>query len=146
LLLAAGWVTQAIISNMNIVTPTQESLNDLEQRSFELFLENNKLITSLALLTFAAVGVFVQLQISGQAKEHLKSLPRWPIVGSMLLSALSLYFGFLTSENLSTLLRHDAFDLTENVISIPNNLQFFCFLAGVFCFGLFVLGALYSQE
>ena len=145
ILLLVGWGIQSYIAGRIVATETFPSLTELQERSFDLFLENNKLLTSLALLMIAGVGIFVQLLVKGELRIDVNSLPRWLLLVSMLFAALSIYCGYLASENLSTLLRHDAYDITLDAVSIPKQLQFYFFLGSIFCFGMFFSAVLYQR-
>lgn len=146
LLIVLGWILQSIISPQRIVVVTQSGFTDMEQRSFELFQEANRLLISLALLVFAGVGVFIQLLVTGEVNTRLVAMDRWPLILSLVLAASSLYFGHLTGENMSFLLRHGAYDPTIPLISIPKDLQFYCFLGAVCSFGIFIFEALYPRK
>jgi hypothetical protein len=92
------------------------------------------LLTTLATGLLAALGLFLT---SAQKQRDLAG-ELWPAALSALCVCLSIYFGYISSQNVGWAIEYSIPTLDLPKIQWPRELQFYALLLGVFFFADFV--------
>ena len=117
-------------------------LTSLQEKQFELFLEMNHLLVTLATLTLAGIGAFVfnryktGIVPSGQTARAIVS---WIFAG------LSLFAGYLADEKVAWMLKYKFFDLSNPQILWVTRAQFWLFIVSLLSLGLFFYFGLHER-
>jgi hypothetical protein len=124
-------LSEAIASGQTYVT----ELTELQEKQLELFNESNKLLTTLATVSFGALGALVFHRYKDQR------LPKGQVRRAMTASValgFSLFAGYVAQERVLTMLDVGFFDLFNRSIYWPTQVQFWSFLTAALVLGLFV--------
>jgi hypothetical protein len=118
-------VVESRISSLSVTEPLLDKLSDFESKQLDIFVEMNKLITTLATgLIAASVGFFVNRdQHADLTSADLRRASAIWISG-----ALSLYFGHLTYRQIEWMLATHFFNIFYPGVWWPARLQFVSFL------------------
>jgi hypothetical protein len=118
------------------------TLDALQEKQFQLFLEMNHLLVTLASLTLGAIGAFVFNRYkSGKLPTAQIALA----VFSWLFAGLSLLAGYLAYEKVIWMLKNKFFDLSNPQISWVTRGQFWFFIASLFFLGPFLYYGLHRD-
>jgi hypothetical protein len=120
---------------MVVAQPEKELATSFQMRQLDLWSEMNKLLIAFATVTIGAIGGFM-LQ---RDKAHPLSLPQLRRAAtSWFLCATSLYFGYLSYQQATQMLKHGVFDPLTARLWWPARAQFWAFLVSLILFGDFV--------
>lgn len=113
---------EIILSSHSISEEALSELKDFQTKQLDIFLEINKLLTTLASAAIAATAGF----FTGKRAANTKRLTAvWVCFG------LSLYAGFVTSQQVVWMLDKRFFNLYYPGIVWPSRIQFWGFLIGM---------------
>jgi len=101
-----------------------EKLTELQSKQLDSFNENNKLLTTLATALIGAITGFL-LHRDGNTRLERSDLRR--ATSAWTLAALSLYFGHLTSRQLTWMLQAQFFNVFHAAVLWPARAQFWTF-------------------
>jgi hypothetical protein len=125
-----------------VVGAQLSSLDDLQKRQLDAFLEMNGLVTTLTTGLLGALGF---LLLNGR-EVNRGPVTKWLAFGSALSAALSLFFGYVVYLTLSDMLGQGSFDLTIPSIFWARQAHFYLFLIAVLLFGDFAFHAFFTEE
>jgi hypothetical protein len=92
------------------------------------------LLTTLATGLLAGMGWF----FTNRSKRPYAARDLWPRVAGAFCACVSIYFGYISSQNITWLAENSIGNLDLPKIQWPRNLQFYALLLGVFCFADFL--------
>jgi hypothetical protein len=124
-------LSEAIASGQTHVT----ELNELQEKQLELFNESNKLLTTLATVSFGALGALIFHRYKDQ---RLPKSQIWRAMTASIALGFSLFAGYVAQERVLTMLDVGFFDLFNTSIYWPTQVQFWGFLTAALVLGLFV--------
>ncbi len=117
-------VETAIGSRPVIGEDRVDKLTELQSKQLDAFNENSKLLTTLATALIGAITGFL-LHREGNTRLERGDLRR--AIAAWTLAALSLYFGHLTSRQLTWMLQAQFFNLFHAAVLWPARAQFWTF-------------------
>ena len=132
-----------LIPSIPLLERKIDGLTPLQEKQLSLFLEQNKLLTSLATLVAGAVGGLVLNRGKG---EKLSPGDLRRAIASWLLLGVSLYCGHLAQGNLVWMLDKQFFNLYNAYVVWPNKLQFWTFLAAIIITADFIFSGLNPKQ
>ena len=94
----------------------------------------NNLLTTLATGLLAAMGWFV----TSKPDRRYSARTFWPAIVSALCVCISLYWGYISSQNVEWAIEHSIGAMDLEKIQLPRQLQFLTILLGVVFFADFV--------
>lgn len=103
-------------------------------KALDTYAAAGSLLTTLATGLLAGMGWF----FTNRSKQHYTARDLCPGVAGSLFSCLSIYFGYISSQNVQWLIENSVGTLGLVKIQWPRNLQFYALLLGVFCFADFL--------
>lgn len=116
-------------------SPVITSLSPLQDKQFQLFVEMNHLLVTLATLSVGAIGAFI-------FNRYKSSKPSTYQIGlavlSWVLAGLSLFSGYVAYEKVIWMLQNSFFDLSTPLVAWPNRLQFWFLTASLFFLACFL--------
>jgi hypothetical protein len=112
-----------------------EKLTELQSKQLDTFNENNKLLITLATALIGAITGFL-LHREGNSRVEPGDLRR--AVAAWVFAALSLYFGHLTSRQITWMLQAQFFDLFHAAVLWPARAQFWTFFLSAILLADFV--------
>lgn len=127
----------AVMVNLPLVItePDKEVAIAFKQKQLDLWSEMNKLLIAFATVTIGAIGGF----ILNRDKTHPLPLPHLRrAAASWFFCALSLYFGYLSYQHATLMLKHGVFDPFTARLWWPARGQFWAFLVSIILFGDFI--------
>jgi hypothetical protein len=92
------------------------------------------LLTTLATGLLGGMGWF----FTNRSKRRYTARDLWPGVAGAFCACVSIYFGYIASQNITWLVENSIESLNLAKIQWPRNLQFYALLLGVFCFADFL--------
>jgi hypothetical protein len=132
-----------LIPSRPLLEKKVDVLTPLQEKQLSLFLEQNKLLTSLATLVAGAVGGLVLNRGKG---EKLAPGDLRRAIASWLLLGVSLYCGHLAQANLVWMLDKQFFNLYNTYVVWPTKLQFWTFLGAIIITADFIFSGLNREE
>ena len=118
-----------------IPQPDKELSIAFQQKQLDVWSEMNKLLIAFATVTIGAIGGF----ILNRDNSHRLSLPQLRRAAtSWFFCATSLYFGYLSYQQATQLLKHGVFDPLNARLWLPARGQFWAFLISLLLFGDFI--------
>jgi hypothetical protein len=103
-------------------------------KALDTYAAAGNLLTTLATGLLAAMGWF----FTNRPKQRYNARDVWPAVAGSLCACLSIYFGYISSQNAQWLIENSIGTLDLPKIQWPRNLQFYALLLSVFSFADFV--------
>jgi hypothetical protein len=127
----------AVIVDLPMVEaqPEKELAAAYKAKQLDLWSEMNKLLIAFATVTIGAIGGFI-LNRDKASPLSLRQLRR--AAASWLFCALSLYFGYLSYQQGTQMLKHGVFDPFTARLWWPVRGQFWTFLISIILFGDFI--------
>lgn len=113
---------EVLLSSHSVSEEVLTELKDFQTRQLDVFLEVNKLLTTLAAAAIAATAGFFT---GKRALDTRRLAAVWTCLG------LSLYAGFVTSQQVVWMLDKRFFNLYYPGIVWPSRVQFWGFLIGM---------------
>jgi hypothetical protein len=111
-----------LLSSFSVSEALVEKLDERQTKQLDIFLEVNKLLTTLAAGAIAATAGF----FTGKRAQNARRLAFvWGSFG------ISLYAGFVASQQLVWMLDKRFFNLYHPLIVVPVRVQFWAFLLGI---------------
>lgn len=102
-------------------------------RAEDAYANVGNLLTTLATGLLAAIGWF----FTSLPKRHsVRDL--WPAIAGVVFACLSIYFGYISSQNVQWLIENSIATLDLAKVQLPRQFQFFAILLSVFFFADFV--------
>jgi hypothetical protein len=120
---------QQVFSQLSFTSEEVTSLNTLQEKQLEVFVDMNKLLITLATLSLGGIGAFV---LNRYKSQEMPWYQVWRVVASWVFCGLSLYCGVLTNEKLIWMLQNGFFDLTNPRILWVYRSQFWTLAAAIF--------------
>lgn len=133
---------EAWIQSQPVLEEMRTDLSSLESRQLDTYLENTKLLTTLAT---ALIGAASGLLLNRDARVALGRTDRRRIVFSWTLAALSIYAGHLAHQNVVWMLHSHFFNLFYPGIAWPTRAQFWLFLMSVVVLADFLYRSLHQE-
>jgi hypothetical protein len=126
------WRLTVYINNLPYVLgPTDEKALS---KAWDAYAAVNTLLTTLGTGLLAGLGLF----LTSKPRQHHPMRELWPAVVSALCVCLSLYWGYISSQNLEWAIEYSVGTLDLYKIQVPRELQFLMILLGVVFFADFV--------
>ena len=123
--------------------PGPQEMIEFQKKQIETWAEMNKLLIAMATATIGAVGAFL---VNRDKAATLTALQRRRAAASWLWSAASLYFGYLSYQQVTWMLGVGFFDSHNSRLWWPSRAQFWSFLISVVIFADFVYGSVRDKE
>jgi len=120
-----------------------ELVNGFKQKQVELWSEMNKLLIAFATVSIGAIGGFI---VNRDKNHPLKPPQLRRAAVSWFFCALSLYFGYLSYQQGTLLLKHGVFDAFTPRLWWPARGQFWCYLISIILFGDFIYSSIGDKE
>jgi hypothetical protein len=134
--MAIAMLVEGIIGSRPVVGEERvEKLTELQSKQLDTFNENNKLLITLATALIGAITGFL-LHREGNSRVEAGDLRR--AVAAWVFAALSLYFGHLTSRQITWMLQAQFFDLFHAAVLWPARAQFWTFFLSAILLADFV--------
>lgn len=130
---------EVILSSVNITEEVFSELKDFQTKQLDIFLEMNKLMTTLATVAIGAAAGFLAGKKAADVPSR-RVLPVWILFG------VSLYCGFLANQQVVWMLSKRFFNLYYPGIAWPSRIQFWAFLLGVFLMADVVYSSLGQEK
>jgi hypothetical protein len=119
--------------------PSQELSTEFQKKQIETWAEMNKLLIELATLVVGAISGFV---VHRDKKAPLPAAQRRKVTVSWILCGASLYFGYLSYQQVTWMLSLGFFNAHHPRLWWPMQGQFWTFLFSVIVFADFIYGGL----
>jgi hypothetical protein len=123
--------------------PDQQVVLEFQKKQIDTWSDMNKLLVALATATIGAVGGFL---VHRDKDAPLTPRQRRRAALSWLWCAASLYFGYLSYQQIAWMLGIGFFDAHNPRLYWPARAQFWCFLAAVVLFADFVYGSVRDKS
>lgn len=123
------FVLENLFITSDVISESCENMNNLESKAVDILVETNKLLVSLSLLVIGGMGGIV-IKNNNESNASLLSLQIILIIG-MLLSSLSIYFGYSLYIELTHMLSYSIYDVDSDLILQLQSGQFLCFIASI---------------
>lgn len=127
----------AVLIDLPMILPQADSraVAEFQQKQVDMWAEMNKLLIAFATVTIGAIGGFMLHRDKAHPllPPHLRRA-----AASWLFCALSLYFGYLSYQQATQLLKHGVFDPFTPRLWWPARAQFWSFLVSIILFGDFI--------
>src|SRR6266850_395773 len=125
---------QYYVEKLPFVGEEVTKLSSLQEKQFELFLEMNHLLVTLATLALGGIGAFVFNRYkSGKVPTAQTAFA----ILSWVFAGLSLFAGYLAYEKVIWMLKYKFFDLSNPRISWVSRVQFWSFIVSLLFLGVF---------
>ena len=132
-LAAVVWqLTHYINSRPYVVIPAGDST--ALGKAVDTYSAVGNLLTTLATGLLAAIGWF----FTSRPKKRYFVRELWPAIAGALCACLSIYFGYISSQNVQWAIENSFGTLDLPKLQLPRQLQFFGLLLSVFLFADFV--------
>jgi hypothetical protein len=126
----------AVLLDVPVLEPEDKATTTLfKEKQLDVWSEMNKLLIAFATVTIGAIGGFL---LHRDKAEPLTIPQLRRAATSWFFSALSLYFGYLSYQEATKMLRHGVFDPLTPLLWLPARAQFWCFLISIVLFGDFI--------
>ncbi len=134
--MALAILVEGIIGSRPVIGEEHvEKLTELQAKQLDAFNENSKLLTTLATALIGAITGFL-LHREGNTRLERGDLRR--AIAAWTLAALSVYFGHLTSRQLTWMLNAQFFNLFHAGVLWPSRAQFWTFFLSAILLADFV--------
>jgi len=134
----------AVMVGLPVREPQSAELaSGLKQKQVDLWSEMNKLLITFATLTVGAIGGFI---VNRDKTHPLKSPQLRQAALSWFFCVLSLYFGYLSYQQGTFLLKHGVFDAFTPRLWWPARGQFWSYLICLILFGDFIYTLIRDRE
>jgi len=130
---------EALLSSSKFASALPDDSAEFQKKQVDSFMEMNKLLIELATAAIGGITAFV-LHRDKSAKLNQAQLRR--VVASWTLCAASLYFGYLTYQQVTWELSLGFFDSYNSHLWWPVRAQFWSFLGSVVVFADFIYSSL----
>jgi hypothetical protein len=130
---ALVWATELYLASADFAASRVRALDDFHKEQLALYREKNQLLTTLCTLVFGAVGA---LLLKSDATAGAVGLHKGWAFASCALAGVSIYFGYVSHEQVIWMLDSRFFDLFNDVVAWPSRIQFFSFLFAVALFAI----------
>lgn len=107
-------------------TPVVTSLSPLQEKTWDTILEMTKLLFSLSTAIFGLVGIFAVLHIKNERRLSKPSINSATLAFAF--AAISIDFGYIFLEKWAETFGNSMFVPFDRFLTIPQTLQFSCFL------------------
>lgn len=137
-------VDTVILSVPVVITqPEKEIVAAFKQKQLDLWTEMNKLLIAFATVTIGAISGF----LLNRDKTHPLSIPQLRRAAtSWFFCALSLYFGYLSYQLATQMLKHGVFDPFTARLWWSSRFQFWAFLISIVLFGDFIYTSIRDKQ
>ena len=132
-----------MLSSLHFASSISEKAADYQQKQVDSFMEMNKLLIALATVSIGGITGFV-LHRDKSLKFSRTQLRR--VIASWTLCAASLYFGYLSYQQVTWELYWGFFDPYNSHLWWPSRAQFWTFLCSVVVFADFIYGSLQVRQ
>ncbi|MGO8983611.1 MAG: hypothetical protein ACLPHI_02635 [Terriglobales bacterium] len=132
LAIVLGILTYYIDSRPYVVPPAGDEA--ALSKALDTYAAAGNLLTTLATGLLAGMGWF----FTNRHKQRYPARDVWPAIAGALCACLSIYFGYISSQNVQWLIENSIGTLDLPKIQWPRNLQFYTLLLSVFSFADFV--------
>jgi len=143
LLIALLILLEALLSSFKFSAAIGDNAADYQKKQVDSFMEMNKLLITLATISIGGITGFV-LHRDKSVKFTRPQLRR--VIASWTLCAASLYFGFLSYQQVTWELYWGFFDPYNARLWWPARAQFWSFLSAVVVFADFIYGSLQVKQ
>jgi hypothetical protein len=127
------WLLTEYIDNRPYSIPPPDDPAALSKAE-DAYAAVGNLLTTLATGLLAALGLF----LTSAPKQRNSGRELWPAALSALCVCLSVYFGYISSQNVGWAIEYSIPTLDLPKIQWPREVQFYALLVGVFFFADFV--------
>jgi hypothetical protein len=134
---------EALLSSFKFAEALTDNSAEYQKKQVDSFMEVNKLLITLATVSIGGITGFV-LQRDKALKLSQPQLRR--VIASWTLCAASLYFGYLSYQQVVWELYWGFFDPYNSHLWWPARAQFWTFLSSVVVFADFVYGSLQARQ
>lgn len=134
---------EALLSSFKFAAAITDNSAEFQRKQVDSFMEVNKLLITLATLSIGGITGFV-LQRDKALKLSQPQLRR--VIASWTLCAASLYFGYLSYQQVTWELYWGFFDPYNSHLWWPARAQFWTFLSSVVVFADFIYGSLQVRQ
>jgi hypothetical protein len=134
---------EALLSSFKFAAAITENSAEYQKKQVDSFMEVNKLLITLATLSIGGITGFV-LHRDKSLKLNESQLRR--VIASWALCAASLYFGYLSYQQVTWELYWGFFDPYNSRLWWPARAQFWTFLSSVVVFADFIYGSLQVRQ
>ena len=115
--------------------PVDPNLEPELDKAIDAYENLNNLLITLGTGILGAMGFL----LTSRPKEHYRPRDLWPAGISAVFVGVSLYFGYLSYQNVQFVLMNSIGTLDTQIVEWPKALHFYSLLAGVFFFADFVI-------
>lgn len=132
LALLLGMLTYYIDSRPEVLVP----VSDIEawSKALDTYASTGSLLITLATGVLAGMGWF----FTSKPNKQYSARDAWPAITGALCACMSIYFGYISSQNVQWLTENSIGTLDLVKIQWPRNLQFYTLLFSVFSFADFM--------
>jgi hypothetical protein len=134
---------EALLSSFKFAEGLTDNAAEYQRKQVDSFMEVNKLLITLATVSIGGITGFV-LQRDKALKLSQPQLRR--VIASWALCAASLYFGYLSYQQVTWELYWGFFDPYNSHLWWPARAQFWTFLSSVVVFADFIYGSLQVRQ
>lgn len=134
---------EALLSSFKFAAAITDNSAEFQKKQVDSFMEVNKLLITLATISIGGITGFV-LQRDKALKLSQPQLRR--VIASWTLCAASLYFGYLSYQQVTWELYWGFFDPYNSHLWWPARAQFWTFLSSVVVFADFIYGSLQVRQ
>lgn len=134
---------EALLSSFKFAAAITDNSAEFQKKQVDSFMEMNKLLITLATLSIGGITAFV-VQRDKALKLSPPQLRR--VIASWTLCAASLYFGYLSYQQVTWELYWGFFDPYNSHLWWPARAQFWTFLSSVVVFADFIYGSLQVRQ
>jgi len=116
----------------------KETLETIEIKAYEAFMERSRLLISLATALIGAIGLILMWE--KKREIEITNFQKSFIIISVLSAGFSIYLGYITYCRTVEFLANKMFNFKQfnPYLRIPIDGQFWTFLFSILCFGIFV--------
>lgn len=137
------FVLQWYVGRASFAEEEISSLTPLQEKQLEIFFEMNRQLINLAILAIGGMAAFL---FNRYKNSELPSSQIKLAVKSWVAAGLSIFFGYLTFDAISWMLREGFFNLSSVQVMVFRNFQFWTFALSVFYLIRFVYCGLRLPE
>lgn len=120
------------------------TLENIEIKAYEAFMERCKLLISLATALIGAIGFLLIWEKKGEIETNY--FQKLFIIISATIAGFSIYLGYITYSRITEFLSHKMFNLSNPYIESPVSWQFWTFLFSIIFFIAFIFTDLFSSK
>jgi hypothetical protein len=115
--------------------PTAPDSQPEMDKAVDAYENINNLLITLGTGLLGAMGFL----LTSKPREHYRLREMWPAVLSAVFVGLSLYFGYISYQNVEFVLLNSVGTLDIDLVQLPKTAHFYTLLLGVFFFADFVM-------